>query len=227
MESNSIAPNQQPLVPPPPHHFSKTFIIVLIILLISAVGAGGYFLGARKSAPPQEVACTLDALLCPDGSSVGRIPPTCEFAPCPTAASDETANWKVYSKDGFSFRYPKDLVIQSEKSNEAVWQLDLNGDKLLYQMWLKWQSKPFTDPKVGMIVTIESQSSTIVQVDANKTITLDSKPAESFYYGCGGDCYRHSVRFTVDNTYYELTGSTPGAGTDEIFVQILSTFRFD
>jgi hypothetical protein len=30
-----------------------------------------------------QVACTLDAKMCPDGSAVGRVPPTCEFAPCP------------------------------------------------------------------------------------------------------------------------------------------------
>ncbi|HCS78848.1 TPA: hypothetical protein DIV55_03825 [Patescibacteria group bacterium] len=29
------------------------------------------------------VACTMDAKLCPDGSSVGRTGPNCEFAPCP------------------------------------------------------------------------------------------------------------------------------------------------
>ncbi|MDO9105600.1 MAG: hypothetical protein Q7U57_11645 [Methylovulum sp.] len=27
--------------------------------------------------------CTQDAKLCPDGSYVSRIPPSCEFAPCP------------------------------------------------------------------------------------------------------------------------------------------------
>ncbi len=32
---------------------------------------------------PEGVACTADALLCPDGSSVGRIAPNCSFAPCP------------------------------------------------------------------------------------------------------------------------------------------------
>jgi hypothetical protein len=31
----------------------------------------------------ENVFCTMDAKLCPDGSSVGRIPPSCEFAPCP------------------------------------------------------------------------------------------------------------------------------------------------
>lgn len=29
------------------------------------------------------IACTEDAKLCPDGSAVGRVPPDCDFAPCP------------------------------------------------------------------------------------------------------------------------------------------------
>jgi len=37
------------------------------------------------AAPPnnEPVFCTLDAKICPDGSSVGRVSPNCEFAPCP------------------------------------------------------------------------------------------------------------------------------------------------
>lgn len=27
--------------------------------------------------------CTMDARQCPDGSFVGRVPPSCNFAPCP------------------------------------------------------------------------------------------------------------------------------------------------
>jgi hypothetical protein len=37
---------------------------------------------ASSSASPK--ACTLEAKICPDGSSVGRTGPNCEFAPCPT-----------------------------------------------------------------------------------------------------------------------------------------------
>ena len=36
---------------------------------------------------PYPKACTMDAKICPDGSSVGRIGPDCEFAPCPTSVS--------------------------------------------------------------------------------------------------------------------------------------------
>ena len=36
---------------------------------------------------PPAKACTLEAKLCADGSSVGRVGPNCEFAPCPTPSS--------------------------------------------------------------------------------------------------------------------------------------------
>ncbi len=32
----------------------------------------------------QEVFCTKEAKVCPDGTTVGRVPPSCDFAPCPS-----------------------------------------------------------------------------------------------------------------------------------------------
>jgi len=37
----------------------------------------------RSESEPEGVACTLDAKICSDGSSVGRSGPQCEFDPCP------------------------------------------------------------------------------------------------------------------------------------------------
>lgn len=42
-------------------------------------GSGGQGAGSSGS-------CTMDARICPDGSSVGRVPPRCNFAPCPTTS---------------------------------------------------------------------------------------------------------------------------------------------
>jgi hypothetical protein len=36
--------------------------------------------------PPPMKACSMEAKLCPDGSSVGREGPNCEFAACPGGA---------------------------------------------------------------------------------------------------------------------------------------------
>ena len=43
------------------------------------------------SQSPSPVACTAEAKICPDGSSVGRTGPNCEFAPCPSVAPSPSA----------------------------------------------------------------------------------------------------------------------------------------
>lgn len=53
--------------------------VVLILLL----GLAGFFyrnVAERTANPP--IACTEEAKVCPDGSSVGRGGPSCQFAPC-------------------------------------------------------------------------------------------------------------------------------------------------
>ncbi len=55
------------------------------ILAVLVIGGGAFWLW-QKSTGGGEVACTLEAKICPDGSSVGRVGPYCQFAPCPSAA---------------------------------------------------------------------------------------------------------------------------------------------
>ncbi|VVB67212.1 Uncharacterised protein [Candidatus Norongarragalina meridionalis] len=43
---------------------------------------------------PSPVACTAEAKICPDGSSVGRTGPNCEFAPCPSVAPSPSPTTK-------------------------------------------------------------------------------------------------------------------------------------
>ncbi len=50
--------------------------------------------------PTAGVACTLEAKICPDGSSVGRVPPDCEFAPCPIT-SQENNRKRTKSPTGY------------------------------------------------------------------------------------------------------------------------------
>ena len=78
-------------------------IILGIILLL--VGGIAVFLASEQGG---QIACTMEAKICPDGTAVGRTGPNCEFSPCPTIPADPTANWKTYSANGFSFKYPSE-----------------------------------------------------------------------------------------------------------------------
>ena len=62
----------------------------LIILIIIAISATAMYIvsGYPKK---QTVVCTQEALICPDGSAVGRSGPNCTFAPCPVVTQVQAA----------------------------------------------------------------------------------------------------------------------------------------
>lgn len=57
----------------------KAFLAIFSVLLILAAGCAQ----APQKPANNTTACPMDAKICPDGSSVGRVGPNCEFAPCP------------------------------------------------------------------------------------------------------------------------------------------------
>jgi hypothetical protein len=89
---------------------SRALYAIAIAALAIAVVA---FVTSRKAvAPPQQTACTTEAKLCPDGSSVGRTGPNCEFAACPGQGNvgSVPAGWQTTSTaSGATFSYPADL----------------------------------------------------------------------------------------------------------------------
>lgn len=55
---------------------SKTAVIIFFIAVLII---GGLYLYQRKLLK----GCTTEARICPDGTEVKRVPPSCEFATCP------------------------------------------------------------------------------------------------------------------------------------------------
>lgn len=66
-------------------YMNSFFKIILSIILVVGVGAGIYWYSNIKQTAPieQGTTCTMEAKLCPDGSSVGRTGPNCTFPACP------------------------------------------------------------------------------------------------------------------------------------------------
>lgn len=65
---------------------------------ILVVVMGFFFYRALYPAPANT--CTLEAKICPDGSTVGRTGKNCEFAPCPTSSATQFTISTVRKSDG-------------------------------------------------------------------------------------------------------------------------------
>jgi hypothetical protein len=102
-------------------------LIVVLVIVISVFIVGGVVFWKSHDGlnMKMEKACTLEAKICPDGSSVGRSGPNCEFAACPSASpspSADLSNWKVYTskKYSYSVKYPSDWFVDVlDKKPEA------------------------------------------------------------------------------------------------------------
>ena len=120
-------------------------IIILTILLAIVITAGAsYYIGVNKAgskstpipAPTinKNKPCTQEAKVCPDGTSVGRVGPNCEFAPCPATETSQDSSkpgWKLYSnkKYGFQISYPDSYQALEDEENLYGWP---NAVVLLY-----------------------------------------------------------------------------------------------
>lgn len=69
----------------------------------------------------QESACTLEALICPDGTTVGRTGPNCEFAPCPNPSpATETESLRTLQGNGFTLRYPDSYTLNERPAGTYI-----------------------------------------------------------------------------------------------------------
>ncbi len=80
---------------------SKNLLIIAAVLLLAGAVV---FAVQKQNAGKGQVACTMEAKLCPDGTAVGRTGPSCEFAACPGA------------QDGASFGVAYTLTVAETKS---------------------------------------------------------------------------------------------------------------
>lgn len=126
------------------------FIPVLMVILI-ALGVGGYLIYQKSQAPKiippeDQVVCIQDVKLCPDGTSVGRSGPKCEFSPCPSpkesTSSGDVSNWKTYQNT--TFICPKSEYVDCmPKVDETT----PSPDPRCNQTYLKWAKNNCPDFK--------------------------------------------------------------------------------
>ena len=89
----------------------NTTIKTLLSLAVLAIILGGLVF-FTKPYVPNSTACTMEAKMCLDGSSVGRSGPSCEFAACPEIPVVLGWETELDPLQGVSFQYPASLEME-------------------------------------------------------------------------------------------------------------------
>jgi len=92
------------------------FVLAIFLLMIT------FIIGKLSAPASKQIACTLEAKVCPDGTSVIRTGPNCEFTPCPTPAETPsvTANWKTYTNPLYLIKYPATWTFVNSTKDQQV-----------------------------------------------------------------------------------------------------------
>ena len=92
----------------------KIIFTLLIFGIVALVGCE-----QEQSETNVPVACTLDAKICPDGSSVGRVGPDCEFEPCPGEYAESGFCVKKGTNEKLSLDEAKQIVLKNSECSEG------------------------------------------------------------------------------------------------------------
>lgn len=93
-----------PINPVQKNPLSPFFWFLFGILILCVGGIGGYYLIIKPSLISKQTVCTMEAKICPDGSTIGRTGPRCDFTPCPTSTSNITGG--AASTSGLKYQDP-------------------------------------------------------------------------------------------------------------------------
>lgn len=199
--------NQKGVFPP---------IVGIVIIVVVAIAFGGVFayqyLATPKANNQQQnlTACTQEAKLCPDGSSVSRTGPNCEFAECPgQTLSLVYSNDKKYSAFIETIEEPNLVISKIHVKNQQT-----NEDKII-----KTESCCINGSGCGLCplpcqIKNFSPSNKYVLIDCGtspqrtvKVINIDTKKEISFSSGSGYSWLNNEeIKFT-DIKNYEFDGS--------------------
>ena len=113
----------------------RWILIIILVALLSSLATYAVTISMVKQQQTRTTtACTEETRICPDGTNVGRVPPSCEFTPCPTPKEStpsaktapnnqpslksipilSTADWQSVSFNGITFQIPPESRFADE-----------------------------------------------------------------------------------------------------------------
>ncbi|HAV11531.1 MAG TPA: hypothetical protein DCX32_03230 [Candidatus Moranbacteria bacterium] len=205
--------------------------VIALIVVIVAVNAGvfGYMFANKKQSsvtgnqpseiqqqkPDEQVACTMEAKLCPDGSYVERGGPNCEFAAC---VGVEARKYYKNEKYGVEFYYPENMSVflgEPDRDEPMLFVKAPEGQKLYYYTF----AVDVTDLELNTNDTIDKWIKE--QKDSGRKYEEFVIAGEKAYHFTYNDVTHYKV--LKGNTSYDITIRNADIETGNT---ILKSFKF-
>ena len=106
----------------------KIIIIIGAVVLVLVVAV---LVGLKFFNQPKQIACTMEAKLCWDGTAVGRVGPNCEFAPCPAEALCEGGTCPIQNDSAYkdiSYEIEGQIVTLKNSTSTKYFGNEVKGD---------------------------------------------------------------------------------------------------
>jgi hypothetical protein len=127
---------------------SKLIIILLCVLGVVIIGGVLVWQLWPKN---NGVACTMEAKLCPDGSSVGRVAPDCEFAVCPIVPLGEDQKSYINEELGIRFDLSDEFTKVFGRPNSADKFNGIAGSGIGISFGADWEIGSVPEADVSLV----------------------------------------------------------------------------
>jgi len=214
---------------------SKLVIEILIVIILVVVG-GFFWLERGKDAAPvpdiatndifdlppaidKPVACTKDAKVCPDGSVVGRVAPSCNFTECPVVQNevndDIIPDWQTIQTDSFIILLPPEWQYL-EKQGLDSFVGEFTNNKIILTFDYGWYSSSLVeDNDPNHIVTFEA-------IDGYNAKIVVPKITENGTTGV----YFADLGGNIQKTKFNISGIDIISSQQETVLEIFRSIKF-
>ena len=206
-------------------------ILIVILIAITLVGYIAYQ-KQTKQFPPIK-ACTQDSKICSDGSYVSRIPPNCEFAPCPSPSITPSPSCtefkpiiKPSSNKGWDIFTGKAMNNSCNQSFSIEYPDSWQNDG--YSLYPFGKTGSNQDPIISLASGGHGWWNDVTITEKNFPAGTASyswgKPEDQNYFVGFATIEQKGHYFTAEAGYIPVDKESE---IQKLFNQILSTFKFE
>lgn len=162
----------------------RSLYYFIAVVLVGAIPSTTYILRNKVSGSPQQPqVCTQEAKICPNGTSVGRTGPHCEFTPCPITTTS-TSSLEVTTSSSTPLATTS-VVMQPLPTNntphqESIPPTTLSKISSVVSSIINTVTSPFKNTTPSVVTYTNQPISPSTYVSSSSTSVYKPTPPEKF-----------------------------------------------